>query len=416
MRYSRSSSPFKSFAIIVLPFLAFVLGWHIARNNPQYGQVALVNPLETIKEDNSNLSLKKNQSQYFDLEIVNEVYELISEKYVDEDILKDAQVEYGLARGIVSSLDDPYSQFMSPKENKDFQDSMEGKLEGIGAELTMRDALLTVVSPLKNSPASNAGIMPEDVISKINGETTEDLTLEAAVKKIRGKKGTNVILTILRLGEDEQDITITRDEIKIDSVTWEMKENQVALISLNQFGEDTTKDFNNILDEVLLQEAKAVILDLRFNGGGYLDGAVDIVSSFIENGEVVKIKKRNGLGTEILEVTGDSKIANMPLVVMINKGSASASEIVAGALQDYKRAHILGEQSFGKGTVQEVIPLSDGSSLRLTIARWFTPHDQNISHKGITPDQEVEMSIKDYLEDRDPQLDAALEYLKKEIK
>ena len=415
----RTSSPFKTLAIIILPFVTFILGWHTAVNNPKYHKIVSSTSTTTEIQQKVSDNLFQSKTEHVitdsDLEIVEEVYDLIDSFYVDDDALKQSDIKYGLAKGLVSVLEDPYSLFMNPKENKDFQDSLEGKLEGIGAELTMKYELLTVVSPLKDSPASKAGLMPEDIIIKIEGELTDNMTLEEAVMKIRGPQGTDVTLTIMRNGE-EQDITITRDTITIDSVTWEMKDNQIALISLNQFGENTTEEFNNVLSEILLQETKGIILDLRFNGGGYLDGSVDIVSCFIKEGEVVKIKKRNGEGMEILGTSGDVKLETTSLVVLINKGSASASEIVAGAIQDYKRGTIMGEQSFGKGTVQEVMPLHDGSSLRLTIARWFTPNGQDISDTGITPDIEVEMSLDDYLEDKDPQLDAALEFLKDEVK
>lgn len=416
----KTTSPFKSLALILLPFFTFVLGWHVALNNPQYN-LNLKN-VANLKENSENIisQIKPNNEQKvekFDLDLVDEVYELIEEEYVDENILKASEVSYGLAKGLVSALDDPYSAFMTPQENKNFQDGLGGKLEGIGAELTMREELLTVISPLKDTPASEIGLMPEDVIIKIDGESTDGMSLEQAVLKIRGEKGTEVTLTILRKNAEEQEFTIVRDTITIDSVTWEMKENKLAYISLNQFGENTTKEFNNAINDILLQEPQGLILDLRFNGGGFLDGAVDIVSAFIADGKVVEIQKRNGFGNETLEVSGDVKLETIPLVVIINKGSASASEIVAGAIQDYQRGVILGEQSFGKGTVQEVMPLQDGSSLRLTIAKWFTPNGVNISETGITPDQKVEMTVEDYLEKRDPQLDSAIEYLqKKELK
>ena len=410
------SSSLKSLALIFIPFTTFVLGWNMALNNPKYN--AELKKSATLQEEQEGLiskltSKKDYKITKFDLNVVDEIYELIEKRYVDEEVVKEPEIGYGLARGLVSALDDPYSSFMTPQENKSFQDGLGGKLEGVGAELTMREGLLTVVSPLKNSPASQKGIMPEDIILKINGETTEGMSLEQAVLKIRGEKGTDVVLTIFRKNSEELEITITRDTITVDSVTWEMKDNKIAYISLNQFGENTTKEFNNAVNEIILQEPKGLILDLRFNGGGFLDGAVDIISAFVSEGNAVTIKKRNGVGSEKLDVSGDVKLETIPLVLLINKGSASASEIVAGAIQDYKRGLVLGEQSFGKGTVQEVMPLQDGSSLRLTIAKWFTPNGINISEKGITPDQEVEMTIEDYLEDRDPQLDAAVEYLLK---
>lgn len=344
-----------------------------------------------------------------------ETLDILQSKYVDEQAFENDKLLFGAITGMVNSLEDPYTVFMDPKENKDFRQSLAGELQGIGAELTMKEGLLTVVSPLKNSPASKAGLRPEDIVVKINNEETADFTLEQAVMRIRGPKGTSVLLTILHKEEDEtNDISITRDVINIDSVSWEMTKNTIAHLSINQFGETTTLEFQNAIGEILLKQPKGLIVDLRFNSGGYLDSSVKIVSEFLEEEKpVVSIKKRNGDQKEVYETTGGGRMLEIPIVVLINKGSASASEIVAGALQDYKRAHIMGEQSFGKGTVQEVEPLTGGSSLRVTIAKWHTPNGISISEKGITPDEAIEMSVEDYKEKRDPQLDAAIEYLKK---
>jgi carboxyl-terminal processing protease len=315
---------------------------------------------------------------------------------------------------MVYSLEDPYTTFLTPKENKDFQESINGTLEGIGAELTLRDGMITVVSPLKGSPAKKAGIQPEDVILKVNGENIQDFSLEQVVMRIRGPKGSKVKLTLGRKGQSEPfDVEILRETININSVDWKMIDG-IAHIELNQFGGKTRGEFTKAISEIQLKRPKGVILDLRYNGGGYLDGAVDIASEFMEKGKVVSVKKRNPIEDEVTYVTGKARMATVPMVVLINKGSASASEIVAGAIRDNGRGTIIGETSFGKGTVQEVQNLIDGSSLRITIAKWFTPSNVNISKVGITPDKEVKRTIEDIKANKDPQLDAAVEFLKKQ--
>jgi carboxyl-terminal processing protease len=207
------------------------------------------------------------------------------------------------------------------------------------------------------------------------------------------------------------DITIVRETINIESVEWRM-EGDIAVIELNQFGAKTKEEFSKAVSDTLANRAKGIVLDLRYNSGGYLDGAVDIVSEFIEKGKVVSVKKRNPEHDEVIYVNGKARIVSVPLVILINRGSASASEIVAGAIRDHERGIIIGETSFGKGTVQEVENLIDGSSLRVTVAKWYTPNNINIGEVGIEPDIEVERTPEEYEEDRDPQLDAALEHLK----
>jgi len=228
---------------------------------------------------------------------------------------------------------------------------------------------------------------------------------------IRGEKGSVVILTILRKNHREPiKITIVRDMININSIDWEM-EGDIAVIEINQFGDNTKQEFSKAISEILSERPKGVVLDLRYNGGGYLDGAIDISSEFLEKEKVVTIKRRNPEEDEVIYVNGQARMANMPLVVLINKGSASASEIVAGAIQDHNRGIVIGENSFGKGTVQTVENLIGGSSLRVTIAKWFTPNDQNINESGITPDIIVERNIENIENGEDPQLEKALEYL-----
>ncbi|MBN2087099.1 S41 family peptidase [Candidatus Peregrinibacteria bacterium] len=399
----QSSSP-KILGFIIMLVFVFMLGWNVGVNHTYQKDIF----------DSNNIVL----SPYGEAETVNmqlfwDTWNILSGKYVDPHKLDSQKMIFGAVSGMVDSLDDPYTGFMTPKENKEFQDSLDGTLEGIGAELTMRHGLITVVSPLKGSPAKRAGLQPEDIIVEVNGESVEEMSFEQAVIKIRGEKGTAVVLTIIRGNVPEPiKLSIVRDKINVDSVSWEIKD-QIAIIEINQFGNGTRYEFSKAVNEILNKRPKGAILDLRYNGGGYLEGAVDIVSEFIESGKVVTIKKRNPDEDEIIYTSGQARITSIPLVVLINKGSASASEIVAGAIQDNGRGYIIGETSFGKGTVQEVENLIGGASLRVTVAKWFTPNDNNISEVGITPDLIVERTPEDYENNTDPQMDAAMEYLKK---
>lgn len=397
-----ASTP-KILGLIILILFVFALGWHVGFNQAEQSSNTY-----RIEQEIS----RKTGSNKVDMQLFWDVWSLLASKYVEPQTLDYKEMIYGSIRGMVFSLNDPYTTFMTPKENKDFQSDMEGALEGIGAELTLRHGLITVVSPLKNSPAKRAGIQPEDIILGIDGVNTEEYTFEQAVMKIRGPKGAKVVLTIARKGHPEpMDIPIVREAINISSVEWEMKD-EIAIIELNQFGAKTKVEFSRAISELLGKRPSGIILDLRYNGGGYLEGAIDIASEFIEKGKVVSVKKRKAEEDEVIYVNGKARVASIPLVVLINKGSASASEIVAGAVRDHDRGIIIGETSFGKGTVQEVENLIDGSSLRITVAKWYTPNNVNITEVGIEPDIEVERTLEDIEANLDPQLDAALEYLK----
>lgn len=400
---SASSQAPKFIGLVILVLFVFMLGWNAGTNHAQLQEG--IAPQTTVTDPSG-------KAETVNMQLFWDAWNILSSNYVDPHALVTEKMIYGAIKGMVNSVGDPYTSFMNPKENKEFRDSLQGHLEGIGAELTLRNGMLTVISPLKNSPAQKAGLQPEDIIYEVDGESTEDMTLEQAVMKIRGEKGTSVVLTVLRQNHrDPIDITIVRDMININSIDWRLEDN-IAVIEINQFGDTTQQEFSKAVSEIAAKRPDGVILDLRYNGGGYLNGAVDIVSEFLEKEKVVTIKKRNPEDDEVIYVSGQARMTNVPLAVLINKGSASASEIVAGAIQDHNRGVIIGEKSFGKGTVQTVENLVGGSSLRVTIAKWFTPNDQNINEEGITPDIVVERTLEDLEAGRDPQLDAALEYLK----
>lgn len=344
-----------------------------------------------------------------------QVRELLKDKYIHTDKMVDVKLGYGAVKGMVSALDDPYTEFMDPDETIEFNESLNNELEGIGAEMTVRNQALTVVQTLKGSPAQKAGLLPDDIVYKIDGEETGEMTLYDAINKIRGKKGTKVVLTVLREGKDKPfDLEIARDTIAVDSVTYEESaEKGIWVVAINQFSDDTKMEFNKALNEIKTKNPKGIIMDLRYNGGGYLEGAVDVLSGFIKGEkQVVSIEYRDAKNNEKLKTTGLPQFPDLPLVVLVNKGTASASEIVTLAIKDLKRGVIMGTTSYGKGTVQEVDPLPDGSSLRYTIAKWYSPNGTNINGVGIVPDQMIEVKDEDFEKKFDRQMDEAVKYLK----
>jgi carboxyl-terminal processing protease len=338
---------------------------------------------------------------------------MLQENYIAPNQLQPSKMVLGAIRGLVDALDDPYTTFMDAEENKGFRQFLSGDLQGIGAELVLKDGRVIVVTPLRGSPAEKAGLMPDDVITKVDGKEIEGETLTEVVGRIRGTKGSRVSLTIVRNGQEKK-FTITRDEIHIPSVESHVEKRgrrTIGVITLNQFGEHSVQEVQRAIQE-FPSSMDGLVLDLRSNGGGLLEGAVEIASMFLRQGEVVAVEGHSGEPSRHY-VSGKPLLPDIPLVILINNGSASASEILAGALQDHERATIVGEKSFGKGTVQEVIDLPGGSSLRVTIARWLTPDGRDLSKEGVTPDVVVERTAEDVEAERDPQMEKALEVVTK---
>jgi carboxyl-terminal processing protease len=334
---------------------------------------------------------KKNFDQlYKQVELFAQTLAIVQNDYVEETKTKD--LVYGALSGILSSLD-AHSQFMDPDTFEELKVDTEGKFGGLGIEITIKDRLLTVITPIEDTPAWKAGIKANDHIVKINEELTREMSLTDAVRKMRGKPGEMVHLTVLRDTEKKLlEFKIKRDMIKITDIKYvRILENGIAYIRLREFRENTFSDLNNALSLLAKQGMKALIIDLRNNPGGLLDVAVKVTGKFLEPNKLVAYTKGRKQEKN-LEFFSEAKNTNLdlPLVVLINEGSASGSEIVAGALQDYKRAIIIGQKSFGKGSVQTVIPLGDGSALRLTTSHYFTPSGKIIQGKGITPDILVE--------------------------
>lgn len=342
-----------------------------------------------------------------------EVWSRLEQKFVDRDKIDRQKLIYGAVGGMVKALGDPHTVFFPPVLSKQFKEDVRGNFGGIGAEIGIRKEIITVISPLKGSPAEKAGLKAGDKILKINATSTAELTLEEAVGFIRGEVGTIVTLTILRDDLTEpKEFTIRRDNIVIPIIDASSKGNGIFHIHLLNFSEKSPNKFRTAVREFLVSGDKKVILDLRGNPGGYLSAAIDIASWFIPAGEVVA-RERFADGSETLyRSSGFRLLENVPAVVLVNQGSASASEILAGALRDIRRVKLVGEKTFGKGSVQEVDDLRSGSSLKITIAKWLTPNGVSIDEKGLEPDIKVEIKKEDAEAGKDPQLEKAIEILK----
>ena len=333
-----------------------------------------------------------DSSDYEKLKLFTEVLEIVKKSYVEEVNTKD--LIYGAIRGMLRTLD-PHSGFMPPDAYKEMRIDTKGEFGGLGIKIGIRNGVLTVIAPIEDTPAWRAGIKAGDKIIKVDGEPTKDMTLFEAVKKMRGPKGTKVTLTIMREGWKEfKDFTIVRDIIKIKSVKYKVVDDGIGYVKINQFQEHTAEELEKALKDLDKKGIDSLILDLRNNPGGLLRSAIDVAEQFLPPDRlVVYIKGRSGDKTEYY-TRGRRKYSNWPMIVLVNYGSASAAEIVAGALKDWNRAVILGVKTFGKGSVQSVIPLSDGSGLRLTTAKYYTPKGISIQNTGIEPDIEVKLVVK----------------------
>ena len=360
-------------------------------------------------------------SSDIDFSLFWETWKILQDKFVNPDRLNVQNMIYGAISGMVKSLKDPYTVFLNPKQSKEFLEDVIGRFEGVGMEIGIRKGQLQVIAPLEGTPAQKAGIKAGDKILKINDTFTTDITIEEAVNLIRGPEGTEVSLTILRKGWDSpKEIKITRAVIEVPSLEWKLMDlpdggkKKIAYIKLYQFSEKADYDFTKAAVEILNSPAEMIVLDLRNNPGGYLEVAQDIGGWFLKKGEIVAIEDFGVKGKrEVYKAEGNSKLSGYPIVVLINQGSASGSEILAGALRDDRGVKLIGETSFGKGSVQELERLKDGSSLKVTVAKWLTPKGQSISDVGLVPDIEVKISKEEEEAGKDPQLDKAIEVLKK---
>ena len=345
------------------------------------------------------------------------VWDLLKTKYVDSSNLDARKLFYGAIKGMLAATGDPYTTFFDPEENKKFNEEITGSFEGIGAELGVKNGILTVIAPLRRYPAERAGLRPGEKIVKIDETSTTELSIEDAVKMIHGPKGTTVILTIFRSGDqDTQEIKVARDTINVKSVSLEFKEGGVAYLKISRFGEDTSKSFTEAINKVAAQKSRGLIVDLRNNPGGYLNSSVEIANKMLPSKKVVVIEEDSKKNQQKMYTTGGDAVSGLETVVLINEGSASASEILAGALKENRsNVTLVGKKSFGKGSVQEFINLPQGTAAKITVARWLTPNGNQINEQGIKPDVEVELTNDDYQNDRDPQLEQAIRTLEEKL-
>jgi carboxyl-terminal processing protease len=342
------------------------------------------------------------------------VWNLINEKSIYAKKATDQDRVWGAIKGMASSLGDPYTVFFSPEENKLFNEEIRGSFSGIGAEIGIKDKVLTIISPLKGTPSFNAGIKSGDKVLKIDKTNTADMTVDKAISLIRGPKGSVVTLTILRSGERAtREIKITRDDIQIPTIDSELRSDNIFVIKFYSFSENSANLFGEALNKFIASGSHKLILDMRGNPGGYLDSAVNIGSWFIDEGKVIVSEDFGVNGKPQIYRSHGPKLFKdkFPFIVLVDGGSASAAEILSGALREHGIATLVGQRTFGKGSVQELLPVTDDTSLKVTVAKWLTPNGVSISEKGLDPDVEVLFTQKDLDAKRDPQMNKAVEIL-----
>jgi carboxyl-terminal processing protease len=345
-----------------------------------------------------------------DYSTVNQVYRAIKDNY--DGKLTEAQLLDGLKAGLAQATGDPYTEYFSTKDAKAFNNQLQGTFSGIGAELGQdSDKNLIVIAPISGFPADKAGLRAQDVIVSIDGKSTSGVSVDQAVNLIRGKKGTKVTLKIVRNKTDTQTITITRADIKVPSVNEKILDNNLGYMQITQFSDDTADLAAKAAQKFKDNNVKGVVLDLRDDPGGLLDAAVKVSSLWLPQNKTILQEKTDGKVVNTYTADGNNILAGIPTVVLVNSGSASAAEITAGALHDNGVATIMGEKSYGKGSVQQIMNLSGDAEIKVTVARWYRPNGQNIDKKGITPDKVVQMSDADYAQGNDPQKNAAISQL-----
>ena len=384
-------------------------------------QRGVQNPKEIIIRGVTNLEEDNNESVDFNL--FWEAWDLIKNKYLKSKETDNQNLVYGAISGLVDSLGDPNSMFLPPEESNKFYEDITGEFGGIGAQIGIKNEQLVVIAPLKDNPAEKAGLRPGDNILKINDLDTTGISTEEAVMAIRGEVGTTVTLTIFREGWGKsREFSIVRDTIQVPTIDWEMRSlnsteggDNIAYVQLYNFSENASILFYKTAIEVFLKRPKGLILDLRSNPGGYLDVAVNLAGWFLEPNKLVAAEEFSSGEKQEFKSYGSGLFKNLPMVIIVDEGSASAAEILAGAIRDARGIKIVGKQSFGKGTVQELQPLKDGSTLKITVAHWLLPSGQLIEGNGLTPDYKVDLTEKDIEEGKDPQLEKAMEVLRSEI-
>lgn len=348
-----------------------------------------------------------------DYSLLWQALDMVNKKYIDKDGINQQNVLYGAIRGAVAAAGDDYTTFFDPKELEEFNSQLGGSFDGIGAEVSKKEGNI-VLTPLDDTPAARAGIRAKDALVKINGESVEGMTVDEAANKIRGPRGTSVTLTLYRTGQAQNfDVTIKRDKIDQKSVKLTYKtvnDKKIAIIKLSRFGSDTSGAFGKAVNDLLVAGAKGLVVDQRNNPGGYLDVSVDLASYWLPKDQLVVTEARSDKDSQPYKSSGYGRLSGLKTVIIMNSGSASAAEILAGALHDHGVATLVGEKSYGKGSVQQLFTLPDNkSAVKITVAKWITPNGKNLNKDGLNPDIEVKLSDDDIKAGRDPQLDRAVE-------
>jgi carboxyl-terminal processing protease len=411
MKFNKKKIIF-SLIVFILMWVSFGAGIYMSAENRALSKLADAESVYLGKVLNKYSTAKATAlSTDVDFNLFWQVWDSLKSQYVDQDKLSDKKMFYGAIKGMVAAVGDPYTIFMDPKIAKEFSNDLAGTFEGIGAEIGIKNDILTIIAPLSDMPAEKAGLRTGDKILAIDGTSTAGMFVDEAVNLIRGPKDTKVTLTIAREGvSGVKDYVLTRGTIIVKSVRTEMRKDGVFDINITNFNEDTTALFKEAVQKAIDANPKGIVLDLRSDPGGFLDTAIEVASEWVQNNIVVIEKQGDGTKNENLS-RGRARLKGYSTVVLVNGGSASASEIVAGALKDYDLATIVGEKTFGKGSVQTLDNFSDGSSVKITVAKWLTPLGHSINEEGIEPDVVVPLTVADYNANKDPQMDAAIKIL-----
>lgn len=391
--------------ILVVAASSYYLGFQAGQEQPRKILIENISGTDVPQEFNA------------DFGIFWETWDKLKETYIDKERLNDQQkLVYGAVKGMVNSLGDSNTSFFDPEESKQFTEDLSGSFGGIGAEIGSKNEQIIIIAPLKNSPSERVGLRANDRILKVDGKSTEGLTVSEAVRLIRGEVGTKVTLTIMREEwQSPRDVEVIRETIQVPTVEWSIKEGNIIYVELSSFSANTPFTFFEAIASGARRGGDGLILDMRNNPGGFLEVAVNLAGWFVDRGEVVVSEKFTGGDERSFRAYGNEALQNFPVVIIMNEGSASASEILAGALRVHNGTKIVGAKSFGKGTVQQLVDLSDGSTLKVTISHWLLPDGHLIEGNGLEPDFKVVVTDEDLVSGRDPQLDKAVEVLKQEM-